>query len=110
MFERERTTPYVIRYALDLCFLGLSLRRISKAIEPFAIKTYVANGNGYKIQFKDISIQIKERKTRIAPSLIADSISTAHGSKTSWSSSVRPRSESIIFHNAMIHEKKLSIS
>jgi len=35
MYERERTKPYVIRYALYLYFLGLSLRATSKAIEPF---------------------------------------------------------------------------
>jgi putative transposase len=42
MFERERTKPYVIRYALYLYFLGLSLRSTSKAIEPFANRSYVS--------------------------------------------------------------------
>jgi len=42
MFERERTKPYVIRYALYLYFLGLSLRSTSKAIEQFANRSYVS--------------------------------------------------------------------
>jgi putative transposase len=42
MFERERTKPYVIRYALYLYFLGLSLRSTSRAIEPFANRRYVS--------------------------------------------------------------------
>jgi putative transposase len=42
MFERERTKPYVIRYALYLYFLGLSLRSTSRAIEPFANRSYVS--------------------------------------------------------------------
>ena len=43
MFERrERTKSYVIRYALYLYFLGLSLRSTSSAIEPFANRSYVS--------------------------------------------------------------------
>ncbi len=45
MFERERTKPYVIRYALYLYFLGLSLRGTSKALEPFVDRSYVAIWN-----------------------------------------------------------------
>jgi len=37
MFKRERTRPYLIRYALYLYFLGLSLRNTSKALEPFVV-------------------------------------------------------------------------
>jgi len=42
MFERDRTKPYLIRYALYLYFLGLSLRNTSKALEPFVERSYVA--------------------------------------------------------------------
>jgi transposase-like protein len=42
MFERERTKPYIIRYALYLYFLGLSFRDTSKAIQPFIDRSYVA--------------------------------------------------------------------
>ena len=35
MFERNRTKPFLILYALYLYFLGLSLRSTSKALEPF---------------------------------------------------------------------------
>jgi hypothetical protein len=42
MFERDRTRPYLIRYALYLYFLGLSLRNTSKALEPFIARSYVA--------------------------------------------------------------------
>ena len=43
MFERDRTRPFLIRYALYLYFLGLSLRRsTSKALEPFIKRSYVA--------------------------------------------------------------------
>ncbi len=42
MFERNRTRPFIIRYALYLYFLGLSLRNTSKALEPFVDRSYVA--------------------------------------------------------------------
>jgi transposase len=43
MFERERTKPYIIRYALYLYFLGLSFKDTSKAIhQPFIDRSYVA--------------------------------------------------------------------
>jgi putative transposase len=42
MFERNRTKPFLIRYALYLYFLGLSLRNTSKALEPFVDRSYVA--------------------------------------------------------------------
>ena len=32
MFDRDRTKPFLIRYALYLYFLGLSLRSTSKAL------------------------------------------------------------------------------
>jgi putative transposase len=42
MFEHDRTKPFLIRYALYLYFLGLSLRSTSKALEPFVERSYVA--------------------------------------------------------------------
>lgn len=42
MFERNRTRPFLIRYASYLYFLGLSLRSTSKALEPFVDRSYVA--------------------------------------------------------------------
>src|SRR5689334_5374789 len=42
MFERNRTRPFIIRYALYLYFLGLSLRNTSKALKPFVDRSYVA--------------------------------------------------------------------
>jgi hypothetical protein len=43
MFERDRTKPFLIRYALYLYFLGLSLRNTSKALEPFVEKKLRCN-------------------------------------------------------------------
>ena len=43
MFERNRTRPFLIRYALYLYyFLGLSLGNSSKTIKPFEERSYVA--------------------------------------------------------------------
>ena len=42
MFERNRTSPFLIRYVLYLYFLGLSLRSTSEALEPFVDRSYVA--------------------------------------------------------------------
>jgi transposase-like protein len=42
MFERNRTRPFLIRYALYLYFLGLSLRSTSKAFESFIDRRYIA--------------------------------------------------------------------
>ena len=35
LFERNRTSTFIIMYSLYLYFLGLSLRNTSKALEPF---------------------------------------------------------------------------
>ena len=51
MFERERTKPYIIRYALYLYFLGLSFRDTSKAIQPFIDRSYVAIWDWVQQQF-----------------------------------------------------------
>jgi len=65
MFERERIKPYVIRYALYLYFLSLSLRWKSKAIEPFIDRSYVAVWDWVVQRFnpkKHISIHSKIRE------------------------------------------------
>ena len=41
MFERNRIKALLIRYALYLYFLRLSLRSTSKALEPFINRSYV---------------------------------------------------------------------
>jgi hypothetical protein len=40
MFEHNRTRSFLIRYALYLYYLGLSLRSTSKALEPFVNRSY----------------------------------------------------------------------
>ena len=62
MFERNRTRPFLIRYALYLYFLGLSLKSTSKALEPFVDRSYVAiYGIGYSgIQSKGCFSKQKE--------------------------------------------------
>jgi putative transposase len=42
MFERNRTRPFIIRYALYLYFLGLSLRSTSKALAAFIDRSHIA--------------------------------------------------------------------
>jgi hypothetical protein len=42
MFDRNRIKPFLIRYALYLYFLGLSLRNTSRALQPFVDRSYVA--------------------------------------------------------------------
>ena len=35
LFQRKRTNPHVVLYALYLYFLGLSFRGVSNALDPF---------------------------------------------------------------------------
>jgi hypothetical protein len=72
MFERNRTRPFLIRYALYLYFLGLSLSNTSKALEPFVDRSYVAIW--YWIQeFNPIDIfPNKKKKSRIVAFIIID--------------------------------------
>ena len=42
LFERERTDPRVVYYALYLCVLGLSFRSVSSALEPFESRSHSA--------------------------------------------------------------------
>jgi putative transposase len=69
MFERNRTRPFLIRYALYLYFLGLSLRSTSKAIQPFINRSYVAVW--YWIQeFDPKEVYPNKKKSRISAFII----------------------------------------
>ena len=70
MFERERTKPYVIRYALYLYFLGLSLRNTSKAIEPFVNRSYVAIIWYWIQEYNPKHIYPNKRKSRITAFIV----------------------------------------
>jgi putative transposase len=82
MFERDRTKPYLIRYALYLYFLGLSLRNTSKALEPFVERSYVAIW--YWIQeLNPKHIYPNKKKSRIA-AFIIDETQIQIGSTEAW--------------------------
>ena len=73
MFERERTKPYVIRYASYLYFLGLSHRSTSKALKPFVDRSYVAIW--YWIQeFNPSDVFRNKKKSRIVAFIIDETI------------------------------------
>ncbi|HEY9387273.1 MAG TPA: hypothetical protein VIP70_09540 [Nitrososphaeraceae archaeon] len=60
MFERNRTKPFLILYALYLYFLGLGLRSTSKALERFVERNYVAVcGTGYKNSIQKTSFHLR---------------------------------------------------
>jgi transposase-like protein len=85
MFERERTKPYVIRYALYLYFLGLSLRSTSRTIQPFVDRSYAAIW--YWIQEFDPKYVYpnKKKKSRItAAFIIIDETQIQIGSNEAW--------------------------
>jgi hypothetical protein len=64
MFECNRTRPFLIRYALYLYFLGLTLRNTSKALEPFVDRSYIAIW--YWIQeFNSKNVFPNKKKARI---------------------------------------------
>ena len=82
MFERERTKPYVIRYALYLYFLGLSLRSTSKALEPFVERSYVAIW--YWIQeFDPKHVYPNKKKSKIT-AFVIDETQIQIGSDEAW--------------------------
>src|SRR5919197_2475101 len=82
MFERNRTRPFLIRYALYLYFLGLSLRSTSKALEPFVDRSYVAIW--YWIQeFDPKHVYPNKRKTRIT-AFIIDETQIQIGYNEAW--------------------------
>src|SRR5918999_5436907 len=83
MFERERTKPYVIRYALYLYFLGLSLRNTSKAIEPFVNRSYVAIIWYWIQEYNPKHIYPNKRKSRIT-AFIVDETQIQIGSTQAW--------------------------
>ena len=71
MFERNRTRPFLIRYALYLYFLGLSLKSTSKALEPFVDRSYVAIW--YWIQeFNPKDVFPNKKKARIITAFVID--------------------------------------
>ena len=73
MFERNRTRPFLIRYALYLHFLGLSLRGTSKALEPFVDRSYIAIW--YWIQeFNSKDIFPNKKKARITAFVIDETL------------------------------------
>src|SRR3954447_825529 len=73
MFERNRTRPFLIRYALYLYFLGLSLRNTSKALEPFVDRSYVAIW--YWIQeFNPKDVFPNKKKSRITAYIIDETM------------------------------------
>ena len=73
MFERNRTRPFLIRYALYLYFLGLSLRSTSKALEPFINRSYVAVW--YWIQeFDPKEVYPNKKKARITAFVIDETL------------------------------------
>jgi len=82
MFERNRTRPFLIRYALYLYFLGLSLRITSKALEPFIDRSYVAIW--YWIQeFNPKQVYPNKKKARIT-AFIIDETMIQIGNNDAW--------------------------
>jgi len=82
MFERNRTKPFLIRYALYLYFLGLSLRSTSKAIKPFEARSYVAVW--YWIQeFNTKNIFPNKKNSRIT-AFIIDETAVQIGETDAW--------------------------
>jgi hypothetical protein len=78
MFECNRTRPFLIRYALYLYFLGLSLRITSKALEQFIDRSYVAIW--YWIQeFNPKQVYPNKKKARITAFIIDETIFQKRG-------------------------------
>ena len=83
MFERNRTRPFLIRYALYLYFLGLSLRSTSKALEPFINRSYVAVW--YWIQeFNPKDVFPNKKKARIITAFVIDETLIQIGATDAW--------------------------
>jgi len=75
MFERNRTRPFLIRYALYLYFLGLSLRSTSKALEAFVNRSYYVAIIWYWIQaFNPRDVFATKKKSRIVAFIIDETI------------------------------------
>jgi len=82
MFERNRTRPFLIRYALYLYFLGLSLRNTSKAIKPFGERSYVAIW--YWIQEFNPKNLFPNKKNRRITAFIIDETAVQIGDNDAW--------------------------
>ena len=83
MFERNRTRPFFIRYALYLYFLGLSLRNTSKALESFIDRSYIAIW--YWIQeFNPKDVFPNKKKARIITAFIIDDTLIQIGNTNAW--------------------------
>src|SRR5205085_10088952 len=83
MSERNRTGPFLIRYALYLYFLGLSLRSTSKALKPFVDRSYVAIW--YWIQeFNPKDVFRNKKKSRIVTFIIDETIVQIDGKDYYW--------------------------
>ena len=80
MFERERTKPHVIRYTLYLYYLGLSLRSISRAIQPFVDKSYAAMIWYWIQEFDRKYVYPNKKKSRITAAFIIDETQIQIGS------------------------------
>ena len=74
MFERNRTRPFLIRYALYLYFLGLSLRSTSKALEPFINRSYVAVWYWIQQEFNPKDVFPNKKKARITAFVIDETL------------------------------------
>src|SRR6185437_2468622 len=82
-FERNRTRPFLIRYALYLYFLGLSLRNTSKALEPFVDRRYIAIW--YWIQeFNPKDVFPNKKKARIITAFVIDATLIRIGDTDAW--------------------------
>ena len=81
LFERNRTSTFIIMYSLYLYFLGLSLRNTSKALEPFKDerRSYVSIWNWIQ---RFGSYQLYKRK-RISAFIIDETLIQV-GNKHFW--------------------------
>ena len=82
MFERNRTRPFLIRYALYLYFLGLSLRSTSKALQPFINRSYVAVWYWMQ-EFDPKEVYPNKKKSRIS-AFIIDETQIQIGPDEAW--------------------------
>jgi putative transposase len=74
MFEHNRTRPFLIRYALYLYFIGLSLRNTSEALEPFVDRTYVAMIWYWIQEFNPSDVFPNKKKRRIVAFIIDETM------------------------------------
>jgi len=83
LFERNRTSSFLILYALYLYFLGLSLRSTSKALEPFVDRSYVAIW--YWIQeFNPSDVFPNKKKDRITAFVLDETLIQISATDDAW--------------------------